>query len=69
MFGLKFFFYESFWIFLFLGTFEELFTPYHYFIGCRNDIINNDDKLNEVAALQQGVEVKNYLTRFLGCKF
>ena len=30
------------------GTFEQLFTPYHYFIGCRNDIINNDDKLNEV---------------------
>ena len=30
------------------GTFEQLFTPCHYFIGCRNDIINNDDKLNEV---------------------
>lgn len=52
-----------------LGTFEPLFTPYHYYIGCRNDIINNDDKLNEVAALQLGVEVpkwredKDYTTR------
>ena len=39
------------------GSQEPLMTPYHYFIGCRNDIINNDDKLNECAALQRGVEV------------
>ena len=39
------------------GNFEPLLTPYHYYIGCRNDIINKDDKLNEVAALQRGVEV------------
>ena len=33
-------------------------TPYHYFIGCKNNIINNDD--NECTALQRNVEVPKW---------
>jgi len=39
---------------------QALQTPYHYYIGCRNDIVNVDDKLNEVAVLQRGVEVPKF---------
>ena len=42
------------------GPLEPLLTPYHYFVGCRKDVVNKDDKLNEVAALQRGVEVPKW---------
>jgi len=43
------------------GVLEPIMTTYHYYIGCQNDIINKDDKLDEVAMLQQrGVEVPKF---------
>ncbi len=40
-----------------LGEFEPLLTTYHYYVGCGNEVHNAEDKLTEIFALQQGVEV------------
>jgi hypothetical protein len=44
-------------IFCFIGEFETLLTTYHYYVGCGNEVHNAEDKLTEICALQQGVEV------------
>ena len=41
----------------FIGECEPLLTPYHYYVGCGNEVHNAEDKLTEIFALQQGVEV------------
>jgi hypothetical protein len=33
-------------------------SSYHYYVGCGNEVHNVEDKLSEIALLQQGVEVR-----------
>jgi hypothetical protein len=42
---------------IFVGEGEPLLTSYHYYVGCGNEVHNAEDKLTEISALQQGVEV------------